>query len=354
MRVQVFDIGNSFLKHYLIEIQDGRDPKFFCDHHTPTSKDFSENMEVIRHAYQHQEKDIVILLSMSDSVVWESAEGYKQWIPAQEPTHPYARLDQLPPYNETGKPQGEILSGVFNQLQLIKTQVNSQGFKKIRILPFSGFVAAELAGDKYFNAWDISHASNSGVFNYKIHNPYDERFPLNGWHACIQDIIDRGWISEKILPCDHVLHAPDGTPIMIGGHDTTFMNALHGIYSSKPYISCGTWLTASVESDISRDWKDEGARYVVAPNGSILKQLCIPAPTTDTGKFEAVGRIYDFFEKHLIAKTQSPIRVVGSWRHPLHHILSAFTTFEFSKMHDKYLQEQAARYAVARYLEKMD
>lgn len=345
MRIQVFDIGNSHLKCDIWEILEAAPAKLVYNHHTPTSRNMSENLKVIYNAYHHNEKEGVIVISMSDNTVWESPEGYVRWLPAQEPTHEYARLEELPPYQETGKPKKEILNGVFNHLQLIKTQINSRMFgKKVRILPMSGFVASSLADEKSFNHWDLTHASNSGVFNYQISNVHDPRFPKSGWHSCIADILERGWIHRNILPSSHILKAPDKTPIVLGGHDSTFANALHGIHSSKPYVSCGTWWTASVESELSRHWKDEGARYIVAPNGSILKQLCRPAiPHENAATAKTICR---FFSNHLIKETQSPIRVFGAWRETMYETLCSLNSgFEFELMHENYLSEQAARYA---------
>ena len=345
MKIQVFDLGNTYIKCDIWDIEGGRDPKLLYNHHTPTSKDMKQNLEVCQNAYNHNEKDAVIVISMSDSVVYESPEGQYRWIPAGEPTHPYARRETLPPYRETGKPHAEVLQGVFNQLRMVMTQVNLRGFSKMRILPMSGAVASYLAGDKSFKNWDITHASNSGVFNYQIKNPTDERFPKRGWHYCIEDIIDAGIISEAILPSHHVLHARDGTPILLGGHDTTFVNGLHTPYTTKPYISCGTWLTVSVEASLRPDWKDEGARYVVAPNGAVLKQLCFPSPTTDSAKIMALQRTHDFLCKHLPEGTEVPIRIFGSWRNTFHQMTLPLLKFQITCMHSNYLTEQAAYYA---------
>lgn len=344
MKIQVFDIGNSNLKCYIWDVS-GESPKLIHDNHTPTSHQMIDNLEIIDNAYKTRDQDAVIILSMSDSVVYENKSGKKIWIPLGEPTHEYARLEQLPPYRETGKPHGEVLSGVFNQLQMIKMMSLAQGFGHTRILPFSTYVAAHLAGEKRFNNWDITHASNSGVYNYQIPNPADARFPKCGWHSCIDDIIDAGWISKEILPCHHQLKTNDGTPVLIGGHDTTFANAMHTPYSTKPYISCGTWLTVSVESSTRPNWVDEGARYIIAPNGAVLKQICVPSPQSQNGKIEVVKRISNFLDKHLVLETASPIRVFGPWRRGMHEMLQKYSEFEFVMMSENYLTEQAALYA---------
>ena len=344
MKIQVIDIGNTSIKFDVWEI--GKDtPKLLTHYIAGTSRDMKENLEIINRAYDITQKDGTIILSMSDSTVYETPEGSIRWLPAQEPTHPYARLDSLPAYRETGKPHREILSGILNQMQMIKTQMNTRGFRhKVRILPMSGFVASWLAGDKSFRSWDITHASNSGVFNYQIANLYDPRYPMSGWHACINDILDAGYIDRKILRCDHVFKTVNG-PILLGGHDTTFANGMHGIYSAKPYISCGTWLTVSTESDISRNWKDEGARYLVAPNSSILKQICFPSPTESEGLEGAARRVNDFISKHLILETQSPIRIFGPWREVMCDKLAAISEYKFFTTRDHHLSEQAALYA---------
>ncbi len=353
MKIQVIDVGNTFLKVNIWEMIEGETPKLRYDHHTPTSKDMRDNLEVIDNAYANQEQDAIIILSMSDSVVYENKEGQRIWIPAGEPTHPYARLDQLPPYRETGKPQGEILSGIFNQLQMVKTMVQTQGFGNTRILPMSTYIAAHLAVNPNFNNWDITHASNSGVYNYRIPNPNDLRYPNNGWHQCIDDIIHCGHIGKEILPCNFTLKTPEGIPVLIGGHDTTFANATHIPFSTKPYISCSTWLTISIESEVLPDkegeppkWIDDGTRYVVAPNGAVLKQICVPSPQHRMGKIEVAERTLKFLEKHLMPDTTAPILIFGGWRNVYHELLAnASTPFEFETTGPHHLSECAAHYA---------
>ena len=345
MRVQVFDIGNSHLKSEAWEI-DGESGKLVHDNHVPTPKDVRDSFEHIRTEYNHVEKDAVIVLSMSDSIVYESPSGYPVWLPSHEPTHPYARREQLPPYRETGKPHGEVLQGVFNQLLMVKPLLLNKGFSKTRILPFSTFIAASLAGDKSWRKWDLTHASNSGVFSYQLPSS-DARFPNSGWHPCIEDILEQGWIDREIVRSDHVLPAEvEGTPILVGGHDTTFANANHGIYSTKPYISCGTWLTVSVESSVRPNWVDDGARYVAAPNGAILKQLCFPSPSSVIGKRDAAKRVSNFLSKHL--QTERPITVFGNWQKGFIEYLSGVSAFKFQGTHANYLSEQAARFAATR------
>lgn len=351
MKILVFDVGNSFLKANIWDMSSD-EPQILYDNHTPTSKKMQDNLEVIDNVHRNHEKDAVIILSMSDSVVYESKSGQRIWIRAQEPTHEYARIDQLPPYYETGKPKGEVLSGVFNQLQMIKTMVQAQGFGNTRILPMSTYIAAHLAVNPKFNNWDITHASNSGVYNYRIPNPVDLRYPKNGWHSCIDDIIDAGWIGREILPCHYKLETPEGTAVLIGGHDTTFVNALDIPFSTKPYVSCGTWLTASVESDVLPDkegepkrWIDDGSRYILAPNGAVLKQICVPSPTSDVGKHDLANRILDFFDKHLV--TDEPIQIFGGWHRSYYEMLSeANSRFSFEMKYDaNYLMKCAAEYA---------
>jgi len=341
MRIQVFDIGNSHLKCDIWDFTHSTSPpNLIFSNHTPTSRDMSDNLEVIQSYYDRNEKDAVIILSMSDSIVYESPEGYIRWIPAGEPTHPYARLETKPPYRETGKPHREVLDGCFNQLRMVMTQLRTNNFFKSRILPFSGYVAAHLAEDKAFNKWDITHASNSGVFSYQLPSN-DKRFPNSGWHPCIDDIIEAGYIDRQIVRSNHILVAPDNTPIFVGGHDTTFANALDIPYSTKPYISCGTWLTVSVESSVRPNWKDEGARYIIAPNGAVLKQLCFESPQTESGKIDAVKRIQDFLTKNLVGNT--PITLFGAWRKTLSELINDRELDRHIIMtHGDYLTEQAA------------
>lgn len=346
MRIHVFDIGNSFLKSEVWQVAENGNTKLCRSHHTPASRHMSENLQTIQHAVDSHEQDAIIFLSMSDNVVWENARGDIIWIPAQEPTHNYARLDKRPPYRETGKSVSMDWQGIYNKLMFIEQQCHfGAGFKNMRILPFSGMCAAWLCGDKSFNNWDITHASNSGVFSYQLPSA-DERFPNSGWHPCISAFIDRNWISEKILPSCHSLTMKDGTPVLIGGHDTTFANAMHpAAYGSRPYISAGTWVTVSVESSVRPNWEDtEGARYVIAPNGAILKQLCFPSPTTDKRFSEAVAKIVDYLHRHLPEKTDVPISIFGGWRQKMYDAIAPLLLPNHKPRleHAHYLTEQAA------------
>ena len=363
MRVMVIDIGNSNLK---IHIWEGN--KLIYNHLTPSSPKFSDNLAFIDNAYKNsRQADAHIILSMSDSVIFERADGVPIRLQHNEPSHSYFTGD-LPAYVECGLPRATALNGMLNQVSMVKTLLRAErGFRKNpkRILPPSTYIAAHLAGERDFNNWEITHATNSGFFNHQKANPHDERFPLSGWHQCVDDVIEDGFINEKILlPQDKV------GEIMLGGHDTTFASALDTPHATKPYISCGTWITVSRETAVSRKWKDDGTRNVASPGGTILNQLCIPSG--HEGKNKALAHIRKTFTKY-----SAPIKVFGSWANsfldvfsnqgvgqfltkkgaldieqvlPVHgdieHLPPDLSALEFELMPKNYLSETTARFAV--------
>ena len=346
MRVMVIDIGNSNLK-----IDIWRDDTLIYNHATPTSDKFSENLAVIDNAFLKREHDAVIVLSMSDSVIYETASGEPIRLQYHEPSHPWF-TGELPSYVECGLSRATALNGMLNQVSMIKHLFHAERtFRKNpkRILPVSAYIAAHLAGQKDFNSWDLTHATNSGFFNGQKPSKGDSRFPLAGWHKCVDDIIEDGLIDEKILGSYDQLDQY----IFIGGHDTTFANALDVPYATKPYISCGTWLTVSRETAVSRNWKDDGTRNVAAPNGSMLNQLCIPGDTH--GKNRALAHIKKHFTKYY-----APVRVFGSWANsffseieqhsgvevPGHDPISndILSQIEFELMPKNYLSKTAAQF----------
>ena len=302
MLIMVIDIGNSNLKIHIWRM--GRSPSLIYDHVTPTSPRFADNLEVIDNAFKNREADGYIVLSMSDSIIYETATGEPIRLQHNEPSHPYFRGD-LPSYVECGLPRANPLGGMLNQVSMVKHLLRSEhGFRKNpkRILPVSTYVATHLAKHLEFNQWDITHATNSGFFNSQRVNPTDDRFPLAGWHKCVDDIIEDELLNPSILPSHHRI----GNKVFIGGHDSTFANAMDVPYGTKPYISCGTWLTVSRETAVSRNWKDDGTRNIAAPNGAMLNQLCVPSDRHSTNK--AIAHIKKHFTKY-----SASIRIFGAY-----------------------------------------
>ena len=328
MRIQVIDVGNSYLKNHIWDVADGRDSKLMHGVANETSRDMQENLEIVRNYYDKSEKEGVIILSMGDSVVYETKNGEIEWLPYDTQPHDYAHNIDMPPFVTSGLSQRGELKGSFYQLMMLRTRPSIH-----RILPMSAFIAAWLAEEKNFMQWDRTHVSNSGAYNYQTAD----------WDDCVKDLINKGVIDKKILSPKDTLRAPDGTSILIGGHDSTFANATDIPYSTAPYISCGTWTTVSVESGVSRTWRNRGQRYVVAPNGTVLEQLCFKSKENP---LEATNQIIDFLNKKFNRVNAPPIRVFGAHGREMHKLLTAVAPkYEFGLLHEHYLTEHAARFA---------
>ena len=138
----------------------------------------------------------------------------------------------------------------------------------------------------------------------------------------------------------------------MGGHDTTFANAADIPYSTKPYVSCGTWTTVSVETSLRRDgFIDDGqTRYILAPNGALLKQLCFKSGISEA---EATAEIViGFLSDNFKGATAAEVAVFGAWSSDLvtalHRVNAVGLRFTPIKQHAfwgcVYLPRQSARY----------
>lgn len=311
MKIQVFDVGNTFTKDTCFEIKDGGDSldsRCVTSGKRATLPNMLDTFHLLDRVLDENQPDAAIFLSMSDNITLLQ-NSTAVWIPASEPRHPYAPPETRPPFAQTGTSPFSSWQGITNTLALARRMIT--GFTRVRVLPVSAACAAHLAGENYFNTWDITHASNSGIFSFQIPSP-DPRYPQSGWHPYAYEYIERGWINKDIVKCNYPLkHKKTGIPLLIGGHDSTFANANDIPFSTKAYISLGSWMTASVESSVRPDWVDaeeNDERYLIAPNGSILKQICFE----NVGAARQKDKLVDFMKRHL-THTTSPILIFGGW-----------------------------------------
>ena len=269
----------------------------------------------------------IMIISFSDAVFYDTDDGaLHQLLPLDDiRQHP-----ELPPYQETGKPRNSQLVGIGNQLLHIRDTVGLENVRKI--LPPSLFVAAHLTGNTEWKRWDITHASNSGMWDYKHAR----------WHQAMQPFFEAGVIDEEVVKPSEVLwHSHEiGYPeikFLCGGHDTVFANANDVPYSTKPYVSLGTWVTASAESEFRKLDSRHPSRFVIAPNGTTLHQLCFKS------NVENLSYAVKFLEKKQLS---APVRVFGGWAE------AAFPQLEKSHLevelvesgNGSFLHQQAMRY----------
>ena len=335
MRTLIIDLGHSFTKCFIHSEKES----LFYQVKTPNT--ITGMLRVLRqqllktegylHYIAHEGShnrmlpiDRVMVISFSDAVFYEKTDGsfhqldYIHSVPA----HP-----ECPPYQVTGKPTNSTLNSIANYLLHLRDTVGLKNIK--RILPPSAFIIAQLAGNPDWNTWDITHASNSGMWDYK-----KER-----WHETMQPFFEAGVIAEKVLACRAVVFEfPSGVKYLLGGHDSTFVNANDVPYSTKPYLSLGTWTTASAESPFRKRDRHHPSRFVIAPNGTILHQLCIQSSK------HSLQQGIKFLERKQLSV---PVKVFGGWAKEVMPQLKSDTVFfecvDFTE--HSFLHEQASIYA---------
>ena len=336
MSTLIIDLGNSHLKFILYKEGD-------CDHffQVPTP----QTVEGILHAISQRLQggyyyidegefrratpvNTMMIISFSDAIFYDTDDGTFNQI------HPLSAIEQhpeLPLYQETGKPTNSQLSGIGNQLLHLRDTVGLENVRKI--LPPSLFVAAHLTGNTEWKRWDITHASNSGMWDYK----------RGTWHRAMEPFFEAGVIDKEVVKPSEVLwHSHEigyhEIKFLCGGHDTVFANANDVPYSTKPYISCGTWVTASAESEFRKLDARHPSRFVIAPNGTILHQLCFKSNA------ENLSHTVKFLAKKQLS---APVRVFGGWaEEALPQLEGSGLNVELVEYgnHGSFLHQQAVKY----------
>ena len=200
-----------------------------------------------------------------------------------------------------------------------------------RILPISTYIMSKLTGAHDWRTWDYTHASNSGMWNFK----------RGGWGSAMQPFIDAGIITENVLSPQTEVATDRPEHWYLGGHDSVFATANMIPYSTNPYLSLGTWITASVEQMDKPPMARTIDRYVLGANGTLLNQICFRSVLIN----KTVKKVLKFFESRLPENVNSaPIKVFGSWTEDLGMLKDhPYLTFEFVENPKSYLQEEAAK-----------
>lgn len=301
MRTLIIDLGHSFTKCFIHSEKES----LFYQSKTPNTipgilrvlrQQLLKTECYLRYIAQEESHDRllpidrVMVISFSDAIFYEKTDGSFHQLDYIDfvPVHP-----ECPPYQITGKPTNSPLNSIANYLLHLRDTVGLENIK--RILPPSAFIASSLAGNSDWKTWDITHASNSGMWDYEKEK----------WHQAMDPFFEAQVISEKVVPC-HALVSECSSEVkyLVGGHDSTFVNANDTPYSTKPYLSLGTWTTASAEAPFQKLDQHHPSRFVIAPNGTILHQLCI-----QSGEHSLQQGLKFLERKHLSA----PVKVFGGW-----------------------------------------
>lgn len=327
MRNLVIDVGCSRLKMYLF---DGEELLSSGSKRTPEGpagilSSVFNGMEGIG------DYSNIMVISYGDSVWYETKSGEIKDVPVfnEIPIYP-----ALPDYQVSGKPINSELKGMANALYYLRDAVGLEDI--VRILPPSTFIASKISMNDVWNKWDITHASNSGMWDYN----------RAAWCVEMSDFLEAGVISHEVVKPDTVLWSErDGYQVFTGGMDSLFFNANDIVYSTKPYLSLGTWVTASFESYFRKRDRRSPTRFVIAPNGTILEQLCFRSESVSHR--DVYSMVTDFFEKRMGQTEPRRINIFGGWSGEYEDVLQKHPSLNFALVEEgkiSYLHRQVAKY----------
>ena len=330
MRSLIIDVGCSNLK---MGIYDNEQLTQWYKNGTPT--DIKDAIGALDDKFQEVMSQYnphnMMVISYSDSIIYETKDDKVATIPWDTDI---PRRADIPDYHVSGKPLNSQLVSMAQQLMHLKDSVGLENIK--RILPPSAYFASMLTGNKAWKKWDITHATNSGMWDYD----------RGAWAKEMSPFLEAGVIDHKVAACNEFLWAEDSFFCFAGGMDTVFVNGMDTPYSSKPYLSCGTWITASVESYFEHLDHRSAVRFVSGPNGTVLKQLCFRGDTCESKM--VYKHIYDFFEKKFSNDMNHPaINVFGVWSPELLNVLKKHPYLRFVNAEPEggsYLHNQVAKY----------
>ena len=322
MYTLVIDVGCSYTKAYVFAESCGRiEPIWRGKCETGETADAVLNsISALISGFMDCEKTIVI--SYGDAVWYENRQGTYVKMPVEQASF----VKSLPAYEVSGKPRQKALKGIGNQLLTLAAERDISQIR--RILPCSAMVASLFADNPNWKTWDWVHASNSGLYSIRD----------GCWLPEMRPFIEAGLIDEQVVSPATVIPSCRNE-VLLGGMDTVFAVGNDIPYSTSPYLSCGTWVTASVESDISTLKPGSSTRFVLAPNGTTLKQLCFKSFKSDD---RTADRINKFFENRI---SKVGVQVFGTWS----SMLSPELEFHYEyveRPNRSYLHYQAAKYAM--------
>ena len=273
MDVAVIDIGNSFTKAYMCQAS-RKGIEVLKESRKRTARSFDGIFAGVTDLLSEVEADGfylsgIIFSGFSDAVVLHYVTGKYQLVFALDPGQQQTRFNL--PYSRTG------YTTLFPNLHERLRTAHLHG-KIARALPVSAMVAARLCGNTAWKHWDITHASNSGMWDH-----ISQKW-ITTEHS---DIIDPHIVLPASVVGDY-LHIP----VMVGGHDTLFCCA----NTPKAYVTTGTWTIASQpQQAFSPDTDQETAvRWLCDAESRLHKQILFKTPETlEDLVFERVANFMD-------------------------------------------------------------
>ena len=304
MDTLIIDVGCSNTKFHIF----GESPESYV---SPTPVIVSDLVHYVLTQYnrimEKHQISAAMVISFSDAVICEHKDGKKT----------------LHGVFEDGV-LGDVLPSRGSHFQSIVSELHSIH----RVLPVSTYLMSRLAGLADWNLWDYTHASNSGYWD----------FDKGGWRNLAQLFIAEGVINKKVLSPKTLVTS---TPVRwyLGGHDSVFAVGNDPYYSPSPYLSLGTWVTASVPCEI--ETTELGERTVLGANGVMLRQICFKS---DIDVSVALAQALNFFESNMLSNiTHKPIKVFGVWSEEVSVLQGHnYLKFEFVETETRdYIQREA-------------
>lgn len=190
-----------------------------------------------------------------------------------------------------------------------------------RALPVSAMIAAHLCQNTEWRHWDLTHASNSGMWDQVKGEWLTSEY---------KDII-----HQEVVSPSTVVGEIGGTPVLVGGHDALFCCS----NESQPFVITGTWTIASLpQAHFQPDPDAEThVRWLRDANGCLHKQINLKTPEVLTDK------IFDKVSGFLMLTTQH-VAVAGAFAQQMSNLLEmrGFQTNVRKQMQ----HEEAAFYAM--------
>lgn len=288
MDILVLDVGNSFVKGYVYRYS----PKAerLIKRVLPTSRKFDEIFQTCQNIVHTVQKDDVnlsgiIVSAFSDALVTENDKGETKIIFALDPGQENVSYNL--PYTLTG--YTSMFPNLYARLRCVHLHDSVR-----RALPVSAMIAAHLCDNRDWKHWDITHASNSGMWNQIKQQWLTSEY---------ENIID-----PEVVSCSAIVGEVEGIPVLVGGHDALFCCA----NKCQPYVVTGTWTIASLPQEQFQPDPDAETRvrWLRDPKGCLHKQINIKTPKVLTD---------DVFEKvaGFLKPTKQRVAVAGAFAHQM-------------------------------------
>lgn len=293
MDILVLDVGNSYIKGYVY--RHSPETQILVDLKIPTPRRFDAIFEtcweIVSGVVNKEGVDLsgVIVSAFSDALVTENDEGETKIIFALDPGQENVSYNL--PYTLTG--YTSMFPNLYARLRCVHLHDSVR-----RALPVSAMVAAHLCDNRDWKHWDITHASNSGMWDQVKHRWLTSEY---------EDIID-----PEVVPCSAVVGEVEGIPVLVGGHDALFCCA----NKCQSYVVTGTWTIASLPQGHFQPDPDAETRvrWLRDPKGCLHKQMNFKTPEVLTDD------LYDKVAGFL--KSEQKIAVAGAFAHQMSYQLA--------------------------------